>query len=260
MNRQLNRLRLGLRHPGLVVRRLRGEDINRRADEISLDEIAAFLPEDPIILEAGALDGTDTVRMARRWPSAQIHAFEPVPAAFELLASGTAAIPGVSIYETALSDRTATALLHLSADEEGRYRPDSSSLLEPTAHLDLHPQVTFPSEIAVATITLSDWARATGVERVDFMWLDLQGMELAVLASSPEFTQRSWAICTEVVLTELYAGCPLYPEVRDKLRLLGFRPVIERIDEHSGNVLFVSEAALARGGGGSGRRRRGRTA
>ena len=44
-----------------------------------------FLPENPVILEAGAHKGKDTVEMAKLWPAGTIHAFEPVPSLFKKL-------------------------------------------------------------------------------------------------------------------------------------------------------------------------------
>lgn len=54
-------------------------------ENISKEYIAQFLPPNPIIIEAGAHIGRDTKKMARQWPNAHIHAFEPVPALFEIL-------------------------------------------------------------------------------------------------------------------------------------------------------------------------------
>ena len=45
--------------------------------------IAQFLPENPVILEAGAHVGTDTVEMVNLWPKCTVYAFEPVPELFD---------------------------------------------------------------------------------------------------------------------------------------------------------------------------------
>lgn len=247
MSRLLSKVKLGLRRPSLVVRHLRGQDVNLRRDEIGLSEIARYLPADPVILEAGALDGGDTVRMSSTWPGARIYAFEPVPAAYSQLASRTAGNRAVFTDPRALSSQTGTAELHVSAYASGEFRPDSSSLLTPAKHLDMHPDVVFRESIRVPTVTLDDWSRSAGVSRVDFMWLDLQGMEMAVLLASPQFTRRTTAICIEVVTTELYQGCPLYPEVLDSMVTLGFEVAIERIASDVGNVLFVSDGSPQQG-------------
>ncbi len=50
---------------------------------ISKKEMARFLPKDPIIVEAGAHVGLDTIEISRQWPKANRYAFEPVPDVFE---------------------------------------------------------------------------------------------------------------------------------------------------------------------------------
>jgi FkbM family methyltransferase len=63
----------------------------------------------------------------------------------------------------------------------------SSSLLAPTATHQEFPFVGFHDEtIPVRVSRLDEWAALMDVKRVDFLWLDLQGMELAALeAGSP---------------------------------------------------------------------------
>ena len=51
-------LRYALAHPFRAARYV----VHR--DRISFDAIAKYLPEDPVIVEAGAHDGTTTVEMA----------------------------------------------------------------------------------------------------------------------------------------------------------------------------------------------------
>jgi hypothetical protein len=56
---------------------------------ISKEYIARFLPPNPIIVEAGAHSGKDTLSMCMLWPSGTIYAFEPIPAIFEQLVERT---------------------------------------------------------------------------------------------------------------------------------------------------------------------------
>lgn len=40
---------------------------------------AQYLPKDPVILEAGAYLGDESVTLAKFWPAALLHSFEPIP-------------------------------------------------------------------------------------------------------------------------------------------------------------------------------------
>ena len=47
--------------------------------------IKNYLPEKPVIFEAGSYDGSDTEVFAKFWPGSTVHAFEPVPEIFKAL-------------------------------------------------------------------------------------------------------------------------------------------------------------------------------
>lgn len=235
-NRGIERVGLALRRPDLAWRRL----TRRSVIEIGLDEIAPYVGTRPVILEAGALNGDDTVRFAEQWPDAEIYVFEPVPAAFEQVVARTAELPAVRRYQVALGASSGSQQMFVSSAADGNYRPDSSSLLEPSGHLTEFPGVTFASTVEVPVLTLADWASSEGVELLDLMWLDLQGMELAVLQASPQVLAVTRAVCLEVARKEMYRDGPLYDEIVDWMCTQGFEPVIDRVPVLFGNMLFVN--------------------
>lgn len=53
--------------------------VNAKHQPITKEMIARYLPKNPVTLEAGAHNGSDTVEMIELWPTATIYAFEPVP-------------------------------------------------------------------------------------------------------------------------------------------------------------------------------------
>ena len=226
------RASLAISKPELVWRKLRGKDIVG----IDLHEIAPHLTDSPVILEAGACDGSDTVTFAKYWPNATIHAFEPVPELFAEAERRTSHLPQVKRYPMALSERTGPATMHVS---EGGNRGDSSSLLAPAEHLEEYPDITFARSINVQTVTIDDWVRIEGIDRIDFMWLDMQGMELPTLKTAGPVLGTTKAICMEVARKELYAGCAMYDEIVSWMRGQGLSPVIDRVTFSSGNILFL---------------------
>lgn len=203
---------------------------------ISKDLIRKFLPRNPVIVEAGAHKGWDTIEISRLWPHAMIHCFEPVPELYDLLVKNTSCCKNVFCYPLALSDITGNRKMFISSGASDA----SSSLMQPEEHLSVHPDVLFEKDIMIKTITLDDWAMERGIERVDFLWLDMQGHELAVMKASKKTFQTARVIQTEVSLLEVYKGAPLYPEVRQWLQRQGF--YIEREElpwKDMGNVLFI---------------------
>ena len=139
--------------------------------------IRLLLPDDPIIVDAGAHVGGDTQEMSRLWPRATVHAFEPVPDLFQKLTANTADRGSVRRYPLALGAETGTAEMFVS----GGGSDASSSLLPPKEHLQINPHVSFEGRITVSTTTLDAWAQESGVGRIDFLWLDMQGAEMAAM-------------------------------------------------------------------------------
>lgn len=223
------------RRPGMAVRRLRGKPVI----EIGVDEIARFVDPPDVIVEAGALDGSDTVRLAAQWPTATVHAFEPVPSAYAQLAAKVDGLPNVRTYQCALAAETGSQEMFISSAADGTDRPDSSSLLAPTGHLDEIPQVRFNTKVMVETWTLDDWAARESLQSVDLMWLDMQGLELSVLKASQKTLATASAVVMEVSRREMYAGSALYPEVVAWMEEAGFSLVIDRVSFLFGNALFV---------------------
>lgn len=211
-------------------------------DPIPADDIKwiikPFLPEDPIILEAGAHIGWDTGQMARIWPKGKIHAFEPIPDVLNRLRENCSRYRNVAIYDYALSSKEGESEIFISSGRSNA----SSSLLKPKETLNVHPDVLFNSNVVVKTIPIEKWAEKNGVKKIDFFWLDLQGSELDVIKTAGKILDTVKVIYTEVNLLENYEGAGLYPELKSYLQEKGFKIEKEGLDwEDAGNVLFVKK-------------------
>ena len=209
----------------------------------ALSHIQPYLSQNPIIIEAGAYDGRETVRMAKLWPQGIIHAFEPVPELFEKLKTNTAHLSNVHCYQMALSDATGTAVLHISENptKPGR-ASQANSLLKPDKRLELSPLI-FPRSIQVPTTTIDAWAEQNNIDRIDFLKLDVQGYELNILKASIRILATTKAILTEVEFVEAYHGQYLYADVKTWLESHEFTMVgkdfSNETDWFFGNALFI---------------------
>ncbi|HMQ30106.1 MAG TPA: FkbM family methyltransferase [Chloroflexaceae bacterium] len=211
---------------------------NTRSGQISKESLAQHLPGDPVIVEAGAHIGVDTVEMARRWNNGFVHAFEPLPHLYTELQKRTRKLNNVATYPLALGDYDGKARFFVSSGASDA----SSSLLEPKEHLVDHGDVAFKQQIEVIVTTLDNWAARCDVSRIDLLWLDMQGFELSALKAARRLLPTVRAIHIEVFLKESYSNVPLYPEVRDWLAAQGFRVEREELPwPDSGNVLFVRD-------------------
>lgn len=218
--------------------------INNKPKAISKSHIMKYLHEenDLVILEAGAFNGSDTWGWHKLLPSATIHAFEPLPEPYKILEKRFSNIHNVITYNFGLGPNTGMFKMNVSKNElkvDDLYG-ESSSILQPKEHLNFHSHIKFIKQIDIDVYTIDDWAKKYNVEKVDFMWLDLQGAEYDVLQSSPKMLATTKVIFSEVSLKEMYEGTPLYEDYKNWLWENGFKVAIEDLRwKDMGNVLFI---------------------
>lgn len=212
-----------------------------------LDLVAKFLPDDPVIFEAGGHYGDDTVNFVKKWEDATIISFEPNPHAFEKLVEKTKGIENVHSYNLAVHNYNGIATLHVC---HGYYGDNpifegASSLLSPTKRKELDYQ---GPKIDVPCVILDDWALENNVDHIDFMWLDLEGVELHVLKSSPRILNTVKVIYTETNLTDLRIGITEFTELRTFLESSGFKLLAHWYYEwNQGDAIFVKKELFDRG-------------
>jgi FkbM family methyltransferase len=208
-----------------------------RSESINKNYIRQFLPSGPVIIDAGAHVGGDSIEMCRLYPGSTVHSFEPVPDIFKLLKHNTRKFSRIHCHTVALSNKNGEQVMHVSSGASD----GSSSFLQPKEHLTDHPDVFFNKDITVQTITLDDWAAQQQLDHIDLLWLDMQGFELEVLRASSVILPTVKAIHMEVSTRATYESVPLYNEVRSWMEANGFCVEVEAIPQgwDMGNVLFV---------------------
>lgn len=197
------------------------------------EDLAPWLPEAPVIIDCGANDGRDSVEMAALFPKATLHAFEPLDYVHAELERNTAGIPNIHRHKLALADEDAEKTFFVSLPPF----TGSSSLLAPDGNA-----ASFGEPVTVQAMTIDSWATRAGVERVDMLWLDMQGFELQAMRAAPRIMDTVGVIYAEVSDEgEDYSGACRYPELRDWLEAQGFAVAMEFLpwSGRTGNALFV---------------------
>lgn len=203
-----------------------------------LELAAALVPADPIILESGSHNGSDTSILSAAWPRARIYAIEPTPGNYAALVARD--LPNVSCRRFAFSSANGTADFHVEQSGDG----GASSLLEAEPWF-LHDYVKCEETIRVSTKTLDAWRDEERLDRIHFMWLDLEGMELPVLLHGLETLRTVQAIFTEVNFIPARQGYTMYPDLHAFLSGQGFREVWRESQgggewgTWTGNVLYA---------------------
>jgi FkbM family methyltransferase len=121
------------------------------------------------IFDAGANVGDWLLLARRHCPSAAIHAFEVVPATFDELRRRVAADSRVILNPVGLAERSGTIEVFHCPDD-----PDVSSVFPyPTGRPSL--------PVAGVVTTGDEYCAAHGIAHIDFLKLDVEGLELPVL-------------------------------------------------------------------------------
>lgn len=196
------------------------------------------LPNNPVILDIGCNDGYNTINFSNLFPNAQIFGFEPEPRSLDVFRSK--GIPeNVKIFEYALSNTNGVdAFWRCSGFEPerpGQRESDwSGSLLKPKIHLDAVPWMKFDTTFDVITKRLDTWFEQTSIDRIDLIWMDVQGAEHLVFEGASGILDKIKYIHTEFDDRELYTGQKSLKE------LLEYLPNFEVAQLFDYDVLLVN--------------------
>jgi 2-O-methyltransferase len=209
----------------------------------TIEVLQHFLPANPVIVEVGAFNGSDTKKMVAQWPAASVHCFEPLPEIYSKLEANTMHLPQVHRYPVALSDSIGVTQFYVAEKpNKPGVASQAGSLLKPKDRL-LHSAIIFPRMAQVATTTLDSWAQEYHIEAIDLLWLDTQGHERTILQAAPIMIKRTAVVLAEVSFIESYEGQPLYGDLVTWMEEQGFEQIGQDFQDTNksffGNVLFV---------------------
>jgi 2-O-methyltransferase len=164
----------------------------------------------PTILEIGCHDGSNTLWFLEIFDSPRIFCFEPDPRAAVRFKQNIGNRPEISFFEYAISNKNGETTFYMSSGQESEIMPEgwdcSGSIRKPKNHLIMHPWCKFERNIIVQTKTLDIWCREQGVDKIDFIWMDVQGAEIDVIRGGRNALKNTRYLYTEYSNKELYQG------------------------------------------------------
>lgn len=189
---------------------------------------------DPVIVEIGCADGRDTKTFLRLFPQCRVWCFEPDARPLRRFRRDIHD-PRVALIAKAVSDVDGMVPWFASHGKPptkppwGEWAPElaedwdlSSSMKQPTGHLEYSKWVTFSEGREKPSIRLDTWLKeCQTVNLIDFMWMDVQGAEREVISAGNETFRRTALIYTEFYdkalcgwpLEDLYRGQPGLDEI-----------------------------------------------
>ena len=133
-----------------------------------------------------------------------IHLFEPQKKIFDQLVSNHKKKVGLHFYNFGLGSENKMVKMYLDSAES-----QSSSILKPKSHLNLHPNIKFEGSEDIE-LKIYDNLK---IQNVNFLNIDVQGYELETLIGCKDSLSSIDYIYTEINSQEVYEDCPLVQDL-----------------------------------------------
>ena len=135
-------------------------------------------------------------------------------------------MPHVQIYHCVVNDED-NKELELKITNNGQ----SSSLLDLGSHLKHHPHVHVVGTKKYKTTRLDTFIKENNIpiKNLNFLNLDIQGMELKAMKSMGDHISKFDYIYTEVNTEYVYKNCALIKEIDEYLNTYGFKRCITQM-------------------------------
>jgi FkbM family methyltransferase len=164
---------------------------------VDLNEILSELPDNPVIVDLGANEGSFSRQVSSI--AAEIHAFEPDPTTFERLKSSLCAHDNIELYNMAVGPDDGEIAFFRGVNFESD--PNSASLSSST--IAGHNNVDPSQSILVKQIGIISILRMIG-KHVDLIKMDIEGSEVAVLE---RLLQSDFLNSVSILVVETHEHC-----------------------------------------------------
>jgi FkbM family methyltransferase len=205
--------------------------------------IRRYVGDPEVLFEFGARDGAETLMIASEFPEARVFSFECNEATLPLCREKAATNPRITLIENAVGDTNGTVAFHpidtaktITTWADGN--PGASSLFLASGKYEVESYVQRSEEVCM--VRPDTFMAANGIEKVDAIWMDIQGAELMALRGLGERIYDVGFVSLEAEFIEIYGGQPLFWEIYEFLTSKGFFLIsFLTLGRHSCDAVFV---------------------
>lgn len=204
-------------------------------------------PEDvSVIFDIGSLHCLESIQFSQKFPNSQVYAFEANSESYKTCLENTKEIDNIQVINKAVN----------SYDGVCTFRPinpektvttwfdgnrGASSLFKANGVYD-HIEQYVQDEVEVPCIRLDTFCSENNIDKVDLIWMDLQGAELIALQSLGNILETVQVIHTELEINPMYEDQCLFTDVNEFLKDMGFMRVYGNPDVEFGtDFIFVNK-------------------
>jgi FkbM family methyltransferase len=173
-----------------------------------------------VILDIGSRDCVQSIEFTKYFPNSTIYAFECNPNTLDICKSNIKNYNNIKLIEGAINDYNGECKFYpinkdktITTWQDGN--PGASSLFIATGN---YPHETyFQDEITINCHRVDTVLKNEKIDKVDLIWMDLQGAELLALNSMGSILHTVDYIHTEVSYQKIYNDQVLFPELNNFL-------------------------------------------
>ena len=179
-----------------------------------------------VIFDVGACHALESVELAKKYPNAKVYTFEANPVTYNVCLENTKGYDSISVINEAVNDYDGTCKFYpmdkdktITTWEDGNQ--GASSLYRANGAYDfIEKYVQY--EIEVPCTRLDTFCQKNSIDKIDIIWMDLQGAELKALQSLGPLLETVQIIHTELEMNPMYEGKCLFRDVNEFLSDNGF--------------------------------------
>lgn len=183
----------------------------------SIDARYDNLDDVKVIFDVGSLHCLESIEFSKKYKNAKIYAFEANRESYELCVRNTISYPNIKVINTCINEYDGTCKFYpidpvrTKTDWFDGNRGASSMFLSNGAvdHIELYVQ----NEVEMDCMKLETFCKNENINKIDAIWMDLQGAELLALKGLGRFLDDVSVIQTELEINPMYRDQCLFREV-----------------------------------------------
>lgn len=182
-----------------------------------------------VIFDIGSCHCLESVEFSKVYTEAKIVAFEANPTSYQVCLENTKDISSITVVNQVVNDYDGVCKFYpmdkektVTTWEDGN-QGASSLYLANGAYDHIEKYVQY--EIEMPCTRIDTYCEKNNIDRIDAIWMDLQGAELKALESMGSMLDTVQVIHTELEINPMYEGQCLFKDVNIFLQGKGFVPV-----------------------------------
>jgi FkbM family methyltransferase len=179
-----------------------------------------------VIFDIGSLHCLESVEFSKKFIKANVYAFEANKTSYQVCLENTEGIDRIAVTNKCINDYDGICKFY-PIDPSRTVTPwfdgnrGASSMFKANGAVD-HIEKYVQDEIDMECIRLESFCKENKIEKVDAIWMDLQGAELLALKGLGPILDTVQVIQTELEMNPMYENQCLFNDVNTFLTEKGF--------------------------------------